>query len=109
MIQMREKTTQVLIVLFVASIILISGCVQQIRKFSRDKGSQCKDIEKELKEKEGINCKCIPTDFVPKNFRNKTGIEGQCFCMCQTQKGNRTNVSVARTKEGNYIISRLTS
>lgn len=109
MIQMEGEVTKTLVVLFTVSLILSSGCIQQIRKFTEGKSSECKNIEKELKEKEGINCRCFPTDFVPKKFRNKTGIEGRCFCMCQTQKGNRTNISVARTKEGDYIISRLTS
>lgn len=107
---MRKKLT-LLPVLFILALILTSGCIQQItgKLMGGDKIEQCNKLEKTLKEREDIQCKCQPTDFVPKELRNRTGIEGRCYCNCVTAQGNKSTVSIVRTQEGRYIVSRLTS
>jgi hypothetical protein len=94
------------------TILLSSGCIQKFADIADvATGGDCGEVEKELQQK-GRDCKCYPTDFVPDKFKNKTGIEGKCYCVCEVGEGaNKTTkeVSIAQTRDGGYIISNMGS
>lgn len=111
MVSMAENNKKIVIALLLAGIILASGCVEKIAQLKDlAGGGKCGEIEKELKS-QGRECKCYSTDFVPKKFKNKTGVEGKCFCTCKAVKKDnvtKENVVVLEGEKG-YIISHISS
>ncbi|MFP4045645.1 MAG: hypothetical protein ACLFS3_01140 [Candidatus Aenigmatarchaeota archaeon] len=105
---MKQKGV-VLAVLLVSLIVFSSGCISKIGGVADELlDGECNELEDELNQKEGIECECYPTDFVPDKLKNKTDVEGKCYCNCNSVKNNNTTkVSVVETGEGETIVSRL--
>ncbi len=108
---MRSKTLFV-VMLAVSAAVLVSGCTNFVRRAAdRVGGGDCIELEEQLSERPGMECRCYPTDFVPEGVGNKTGLEnfeGKCYCTCSYEDvGEQVNVSIVEGPDGQTIISTI--
>lgn len=99
----------ILVFLLVSSVVISSGCISKVGgAVDEFLGGECNDLEDEMNKKEGIECECYPTEFVPDKLKNKTDVEGKCYCNCHDVDKNETaEVSVVETGEGKTIVSQM--
>lgn len=102
-----ERSSAVLITLFLVGVVVSSGCVNRVMNLVP--GGECEKIQKGLEESERVDCKCYPTDFVPDKFKNVTDIDSKCYCTCKNVEGNTSKIAIMETGEGQTIVTRLSS
>ena len=73
----------IILLVFVALVLFVSGCIGD---------NLCREVEKKAAEK-NITCKCVPTDFLPKEYENISA-KPRCTCLCYSQ-GVWINTTIA--------------
>ena len=108
-----ERRGLLVLVLVVFSVVLVSGCTDFLRRGADlATGGECMELEEEIEDHPGMDCRCYPTDFVPEGIRNRTGIEGEvtgkCFCTCRHEAvDDDVNISIVEGPDGQDIVTRL--
>lgn len=100
-----KRIGTVLLAFLLVAVVLSSGCLRGVSKIGDlVGGDKCDKLEKTLKEEHGIKCDCLPTDVVPEKLKNKTGIQGKCYCKCVS--GEKVyNISVVESEtQGTKIV-----
>lgn len=103
---------KILVIALVVSAVLVSaGCIDAVRRgLDSFTGGECTELEEEIEEHPGMDCRCYPTDFVPEDIENRTGLEGdfvgKCYCTCTHREvDEKVNVSVVEGPGGQQIVS----
>ncbi|MFP4115792.1 MAG: hypothetical protein ACLFTQ_01100 [Candidatus Aenigmatarchaeota archaeon] len=101
-----------LVVLVVVATVTVAGCVDALRRgVDKLTGGECTELEEEIEDRPGMDCRCYPTDVVPEGIKNETEmeeLEGKCYCTCSYEGSDEeVNVSVVEGPGGETIISPL--